>query len=99
MDVRFAPESGHPLAPSRCPLWVKNVAFGHLPEVRLAPDSDRNSDLPDGCRLGFELKNNEYIPVDTESFETSMPGIFAIGDINWYPGKLRLSCPDSTKAR
>jgi thioredoxin reductase (NADPH) len=39
---------------------------------------------------GFELKNNEYIPVDTESFETSMPGIFAIGDINWYPGKLKL---------
>jgi thioredoxin reductase (NADPH) len=39
---------------------------------------------------GFELKNNELIPVDTESFETSVPGIFAIGDINWYPGKLKL---------
>jgi thioredoxin reductase (NADPH) len=39
---------------------------------------------------GFELKNNELIPVDTGSFETSMPGIFAIGDINWYPGKLKL---------
>ena len=39
---------------------------------------------------GFELKNNEYIPVETASFETSQPGIFAIGDINWYPGKLKL---------
>jgi thioredoxin reductase (NADPH) len=39
---------------------------------------------------GFELKNNELIPVDTASFETSMPGIFAVGDINWYPGKLKL---------
>jgi thioredoxin reductase (NADPH) len=39
---------------------------------------------------GFELKNNELIPVGTESFETTMPGIFAIGDINWYPGKLKL---------
>jgi thioredoxin reductase (NADPH) len=39
---------------------------------------------------GFELKNNEYIPVDTEAFETSVPGIFAIGDINWYPGKIKL---------
>jgi thioredoxin reductase (NADPH) len=39
---------------------------------------------------GFELKNNEFIPVDTESFETSVPGIFAVGDINWYPGKLKL---------
>jgi hypothetical protein len=33
--------------------WVMNVVFGHPREVRLAPDSDRNSDLPDGCRLGF----------------------------------------------
>jgi thioredoxin reductase (NADPH) len=39
---------------------------------------------------GFELKNNELIPVDTAAFETSIPGIFAIGDINWYPGKLKL---------
>ncbi len=33
---------------------------------------------------------NDLIPVDTESFETSVPGIFAIGDINTYPGKLKL---------
>ncbi|HXW42242.1 MAG TPA: NAD(P)/FAD-dependent oxidoreductase [Xanthobacteraceae bacterium] len=39
---------------------------------------------------GFELHNNELIPVNTENFETSMPGVFAIGDINWYPGKLKL---------
>jgi len=39
---------------------------------------------------GFELRNNELIPVNTENFETSTPGIFAIGDINWYPGKLKL---------
>jgi len=39
---------------------------------------------------GFELKDNEFIPVETASFETSQPGIFAIGDINWYPGKLKL---------
>src|SRR6188472_4117083 len=39
---------------------------------------------------GFELKNNDLIPVDTSAFETSVPGIFAIGDINWYPGKLKL---------
>jgi thioredoxin reductase (NADPH) len=39
---------------------------------------------------GFELRNNELIPVETAAFETSTPGIFAIGDINWYPGKLKL---------
>jgi thioredoxin reductase (NADPH) len=38
---------------------------------------------------GFDLKDN-LIPVDTEKFQTSQPGIFAIGDINWYPGKLKL---------
>jgi thioredoxin reductase (NADPH) len=30
------------------------------------------------------------IPVDTAKFQTSIPGIFAIGDINTYPGKLKL---------
>ncbi len=39
---------------------------------------------------GLELRNNELITVDTASFESSVPGIFAIGDINWYPGKLKL---------
>ena len=38
---------------------------------------------------GIELKDN-LIPVDTEKFETSIPGIFAVGDINTYPGKLKL---------
>ncbi len=38
---------------------------------------------------GLDLHENT-IPVDTEKFETSTPGIFAIGDINWYPGKLKL---------
>ncbi len=32
----------------------------------------------------------DLIPVDTEAFETNVPGIFAIGDINTYPGKLKL---------
>jgi thioredoxin reductase (NADPH) len=38
-----------------------------------------------GLRLDRDL-----IPVDTGTFETSEPGIFAIGDINTYPGKLKL---------
>ena len=39
---------------------------------------------------GIELNDGELIPVDTATFETSVPGIFAIGDINTYPGKLKL---------
>ena len=38
---------------------------------------------------GLSLHEN-LIPVDTERFETSEKGIFAIGDINSYPGKLKL---------
>ena len=38
---------------------------------------------------GLNLHEN-LIPVDTEKFETSEPGIFAVGDINTYPGKLKL---------
>lgn len=40
-------------------------------------------------KLGITLKDG-LIPVDTEKFETSVSGIFSIGDINWYPGKLKL---------
>ena len=38
---------------------------------------------------GINLKD-ELIPVDTGTFESNVPGIFAIGDINTYPGKLKL---------
>jgi thioredoxin reductase (NADPH) len=38
---------------------------------------------------GLALSDN-LISVDTEKFETSERGIFAIGDINTYPGKLKL---------
>jgi thioredoxin reductase (NADPH) len=37
--------------------------------------------------LGLERKQ---IVVDTEKFETNIPGIFAVGDINTYPGKKKL---------
>jgi thioredoxin reductase (NADPH) len=38
---------------------------------------------------GLKL-DDDLIEVETESFETSEKGIFAIGDINTYPGKLKL---------
>ena len=44
-----------------------------------------------GPILDWELElNNKKINVNTESFETSKEGIFAVGDINDYPGKLDL---------
>jgi thioredoxin reductase (NADPH) len=41
------------------------------------------------AEFGLNLHEN-LIPVDAAKFETSTPGIFAIGDINTYPGKLKL---------
>ena len=38
---------------------------------------------------GIKMED-ELIPVDTGTFETNIPGLFAIGDINTYPGKLKL---------
>lgn len=38
---------------------------------------------------GLNLNKNQ-IAVDTEKYQTSTPGIFAIGDINTYPGKRRI---------
>ncbi len=38
---------------------------------------------------GLALERKQVI-VDTERFETSAPGIFAVGDINTYPGKRKL---------
>jgi thioredoxin reductase (NADPH) len=38
---------------------------------------------------GLNLHEN-LIPVDTATFETNAPGVFAIGDIITYPGKLKL---------
>ena len=37
--------------------------------------------------LAIERKQ---LAVDTEKFETNIPGIFAVGDINTYPGKKKL---------
>jgi thioredoxin reductase (NADPH) len=38
---------------------------------------------------GIELEN-DLVPVETSAFESSVSGVFAIGDINTYPGKLKL---------
>ncbi len=50
------------------------VFFGLAP--KLGPIADWGLDI-----------NRKTINVDTEKFETSEPGIYAVGDINYYPGK------------
>ena len=48
-------------------------------KIELAPISD----------WGLNLEKN-LISVNTENFETSVPKVFAVGDICIYPGKLKL---------
>jgi thioredoxin reductase (NADPH) len=53
------------------------VFFGLAP--KLGPIADWGLDI-----------DKRAIKVDTEKFESNIPGVFAIGDINTYPGKKKL---------
>jgi thioredoxin reductase (NADPH) len=61
----------------RLPLDMLLVFFGLSP--KLGPIAE----------WGLEIERKQ-LKVDTEKFETSVPGIFAVGDINTYPGKKKL---------
>ena len=60
-----------------------------LPATRLLPFFGLTMKLGPVADWGLNLHEN-LINVDTEKFATSETGIFAIGDINYYPGKLKL---------
>lgn len=59
------------------PLDVMLVFFGLSP--KLGPIA----------HWGLDIERKQ-IKVDTEKFSTNIPGIFAVGDINTYPGKKKL---------
>src|SRR5690606_27858594 len=60
-----------------------------IPATRLLPFFGLTMKLGPVGDWGLELNDN-LIAVDTEKFQSSVPGVFAIGDINAYPGKLKL---------
>ncbi|WP_108659339.1 NAD(P)/FAD-dependent oxidoreductase [Acuticoccus kandeliae] len=60
-----------------------------IPATRVLPFFGLTMKLGPIADWGLNLEEN-LIPVSTETFQTSEPGIFAIGDINTYPGKLKL---------
>ncbi len=60
-----------------------------LPATRLLPFFGLTMKLGPVAEWGLNLDQN-LILVNTDKFETSERGIFAIGDINYYPGKLKL---------
>ncbi len=77
---------------------------GVLSSVTVQPKNDKPFDIACDALLpffGLTMKlgpiaefginlNENLIPVDTEKFETGRAGIFAIGDMCTYPGKLKL---------
>lgn len=80
------------------------IQNGKLTEVHITQPSREVEKLPLDCLLvffglsprlgpiaewGLELSRNQ-IATDTERFESSTPGIYAIGDIATYPGKKKL---------
>ena len=58
-----------------------------IPCTRMLPFFGLTMKLGPVAEWGLNL-HEELIHVDTEKFESSEPGIYAIGDINSYPGKL-----------
>ncbi len=77
---------------------------GHLESVTMKEEGKDPVELPCDSMLAFyglTMKlgpvadfgitfENELVPVDTATFETNLQGVFAIGDINVYPGKMKL---------
>ena len=62
----------------RVPLDMLLVFYGLSP--KLGPIAE----------WGLDIERKQLKVVSTEKFETNVPGIFAVGDINTYPGKKKL---------
>lgn len=61
----------------------------HLPADALLAFFGLKSDLGPIASWGIELERH-HLPVDPATCQTSVPGIFAIGDVSSYRGKLKL---------
>jgi thioredoxin reductase (NADPH) len=82
---------------------LKKVSLNEKGKVTVTLDDDKIIDDIDAIFPFFGLKielgpiaewglnlEKNHISVNTENFETSVPRIFAVGDICIYPGKLKL---------
>lgn len=73
-EIKFTGADG---VTRRMPLDAMLVFFGLSP--KLGPIA----------QWGLEIERKQLV-VDTEKFATNVPGIYAVGDINTYPGKKKL---------
>jgi thioredoxin reductase (NADPH) len=75
---------------------LKNVTINHAREGEIICDTDHfiplfglKPSLGPIANWGLDIEKNA-IKVDTIDYATNIPGIYAIGDVNTYPGKLKL---------
>ena len=75
---------------------VENVTIKHKTEGEIVKDTDHfiplfglKPSLGPIADWGLEIEKNA-IKVDTRDYSTNIPGIYAIGDVNTYEGKLKL---------
>tara|TARA_B100000575_G_scaffold68036_1_gene52601 strand:- start:143 stop:1159 length:1017 start_codon:yes stop_codon:yes gene_type:complete len=89
----------------KTPYQIKSINDGdRLQNLEIEDDNGKIEKIETDVILGFfglimQLgpiaewglnMNKKTIEVNTENFQTNKPGIFAIGDISSYPGKLKL---------
>ena len=89
----------------KTPFQIEKINTGdQLKSVTIKSDDGNSEDIQTDIILGFfglimQLgpiadwglnMNKKTIDVNTENFETNKKGIFAVGDICNYPGKLKL---------
>jgi thioredoxin reductase (NADPH) len=75
---------------------VENVVINHKTQGEIVKDTDHfiplfglKPSLGPIADWGLEIEKNA-IKVDTRDYSTNIPGIYAIGDVNTYEGKLKL---------
>lgn len=84
--------TGYALTGDRLALLQLALADGGeqaLPAEQLLVLQGLSPQLGPIAQWGLALQRKQLV-VDTEGFQTSVPGIYAVGDINTYPGKRKL---------
>ena len=89
----------------KTPFQIKSIeGKDQIKSITIASEDGKSEEISTDCMLGFFgliMKlgpiaewglnlDKKTIPVNTETFQTNKEGIFAIGDICTYPGKLKL---------
>tara|TARA_B100001996_G_scaffold333947_1_gene283805 strand:- start:6218 stop:7243 length:1026 start_codon:yes stop_codon:yes gene_type:complete len=83
---------------------TKIIGDNKITSIQIKNDQDKSENIETDIILGFFgliMKlgpiaewglniDNKAVPVNTENFQTNKAGIFAIGDLCTYPGKLKL---------